>query len=61
MDDHSAQRDGSPAAPRAGTVGEDVLRVHELTGTDDPRPKCGAGAGEPVDEWLRAINCPNCR
>ncbi|WP_185993969.1 hypothetical protein [Streptomyces benahoarensis] len=48
-------------APRSCTVGEDVLRVHELVGADDPRPKCGAGEGETVDEWLRAVNCPECR
>ncbi|GAA3176721.1 MULTISPECIES: hypothetical protein [Streptomyces] len=51
----------SETAPRCGTVGDDVLRVHELIGTDNPRPKCGAGHGEPVDEWLRAVNCPDCR
>ncbi|MGW1835823.1 hypothetical protein [Streptomyces sp. NPDC002067] len=48
-------------ATRAGTVGDDVLRVHELTDTDEPRPKCGAGEGERVTEWLRAVNCPDCR
>ncbi|MGW1837727.1 hypothetical protein [Streptomyces sp. NPDC002067] len=48
------------ATARAGTVGEDVLRVHELTDGADPRPKCGAGKGETVDEWLRAVNCPDC-
>lgn len=46
--------------PRAGTVGDDVLRVHELTGTDNPRALCGAGDGERITEWLRAVNCPDC-
>ncbi|WP_185994012.1 hypothetical protein [Streptomyces benahoarensis] len=46
---------------RAGTVGADVMRVHELVGTNDLRPKCGAGKDEPVDEWLRAVNCPDCQ
>ncbi|MFD9815409.1 hypothetical protein [Streptomyces sp. NPDC059080] len=47
--------------PLSGTVGENVLHVHELIGTDNPRPKCGAGEGQTVDEWLRAVNCPDCR
>ncbi|MEU3714413.1 hypothetical protein [Streptomyces catenulae] len=47
-------------APRAGTVSNDVMTVHELTDDADPRPKCGAGDGERVTEWLRAVNCPDC-
>ncbi|MGW1837659.1 hypothetical protein [Streptomyces sp. NPDC002067] len=61
MNTHPTSADGLRTPTRSGTVGEDVLRVHELTGADDPRPKCGAGKGEPVDEWLRAVNCPDCR
>ncbi|GAA3187080.1 MULTISPECIES: hypothetical protein [Streptomyces] len=46
--------------PRAGTVGEDDTSVHELTDTETPRPRCGAGDGERITEWLRAVNCPDC-
>ncbi|WP_405743527.1 hypothetical protein OG422_16545 [Streptomyces sp. NBC_01525] len=61
MDSLPAHGDAPRTPPRSGTVGEDVLRVHALVGTDDPRPQCGAGEGQPVDEWLRAVNCPDCR
>ncbi|MFD9812499.1 hypothetical protein [Streptomyces sp. NPDC059080] len=61
MNAHPASHHTPPAPPRAGTVGDDVLRVHELIGADDPRPQCGAGKDEPVDEWRRAVNCPDCR
>lgn len=52
----------------AGTVGEDVLTVHKLTGPlrDERRSKelksvCGAGkASDEKDVWARAVNCPRC-
>ncbi|MET7361077.1 hypothetical protein ABZS76_21890 [Streptomyces sp. NPDC005562] len=52
----------------AGTVGEDVMTVHKLTGPlDDPRRTaelktvCGAGrTGDEKDVWARAVNCPRC-
>ncbi|MEU5714338.1 hypothetical protein AB0G71_00845 [Streptomyces sp. NPDC020403] len=52
----------------AGTVGEDVMTVHKLTGPfDDPersrevKSVCGAGeAGDEKDVWARAVNCPGC-
>ncbi|MGW1840361.1 hypothetical protein [Streptomyces sp. NPDC002067] len=55
------QLDTETKAPRAGTVGADVKTVHELTDDATPRPKCGAGKDERVTEWLRAVNCPDCR
>ncbi|MEN8655330.1 hypothetical protein ABCR94_33305 [Streptomyces sp. 21So2-11] len=52
----------------AGTVGEDVMTVHKLTGplSDPQRAKelksaCGAGkASDAKDMWARAVNCPRC-
>lgn len=39
----------------AGTVGEDVLTVHEIR---DGKPKCGVPGD--VTEWCRRVNCPDC-
>ncbi|MFI6350505.1 hypothetical protein [Streptomyces sp. NPDC050560] len=51
-----------------GTVGEDVMTVHELRWRRDRHgalflwPKCGAGRrGELVTEWLRPVNCADCK
>lgn len=52
----------------AGTVGEDVMTVHKLTGpyTDYRRAnelKSVCGAGRDSDQktvWMRAVNCPDC-
>lgn len=43
------------SAQMAGTVGDDVMTVHRLT---DGKPACGA-VGK-VDEWQRAVTCPDC-
>ncbi|MFD9813952.1 hypothetical protein [Streptomyces sp. NPDC059080] len=49
-------------AARAGTVGKDVVAVHELVPVDgNLRPKCGAGEEEnEIYEWMRAVNCADC-
>ncbi|GGU87926.1 hypothetical protein GCM10010211_62810 [Streptomyces albospinus] len=46
----------------AGTVGDDVLTVHELvTAGEGLGAKCGAGGLDTqAVEWLRAVNCPAC-
>ncbi|MEW1654873.1 hypothetical protein [Streptomyces sp. NPDC093707] len=46
----------------AGTVGVDVMTVHELVWVaEKQRPKCGDGDPEGrVEEWIRRVNCPYC-
>ncbi|MEU3450382.1 hypothetical protein AB0H29_24615 [Streptomyces thermolilacinus] len=49
----------------AGTVGEDVLTVHDLRVLDERaeerRAVCGAGKPEDeTDEWARVVNCRAC-
>lgn len=38
-----------------GTVGDDVMTVHKVW---DGKPVCGESGK--VDEWCRAVNCPEC-
>ncbi|MEK2474153.1 hypothetical protein [Streptomyces noursei] len=47
---------------RTGTVGRDVLTVHELIWVGDAlRPRCGdAGLEDEAVEWRRSVNCPEC-
>ncbi|MFF2812276.1 hypothetical protein ACFVT2_34905 [Streptomyces sp. NPDC058000] len=51
-----------PYGVMAGTVGDDVITVHELIWADGTqRPKCGDGTPEDqVEEWIRRVNCPYC-
>ncbi|MGG2458346.1 hypothetical protein ACO0M4_00690 [Streptomyces sp. RGM 3693] len=46
----------------AGTVGDDVITVHEIVQVGEAlRTKCGdGGPDDEVEEWLRAVNCPAC-
>lgn len=51
----------------SGTVGESVLTVHKVHTQHDQHgdpfvwPICGADKkGDPVTEWLRAVNCAAC-
>ncbi|KIZ17305.1 hypothetical protein [Streptomyces natalensis] len=46
----------------AGTVGDDVMTVHELLQVGETlRPKCGAGKSkDQAVQWLRVVNCPAC-
>ncbi|WP_327236347.1 hypothetical protein OG349_22670 [Streptomyces sp. NBC_01317] len=49
----------------AGTVGDDLLTVHEfkvVTDGDDHttlEPVCPVANVDPT-QWLRAVNCPHC-
>ncbi|WEB40776.1 hypothetical protein MOV08_16815 [Streptomyces yunnanensis] len=52
----------APDGRMAGTVGNDVITVHELVWAgEDQRPKCGdGGPDDEVVEWLRPVNCIDC-
>ncbi|MER6052301.1 hypothetical protein ABT168_33495 [Streptomyces sp. NPDC001793] len=52
----------APDNHMAGTVGNDVITVHELLRVGEaPRPKCGdGGPDDEVIEWLRPVNCRAC-
>ncbi|WEB42483.1 hypothetical protein MOV08_26685 [Streptomyces yunnanensis] len=46
----------------AGTVGDDVITVHEFVWVGEvQRARYGEGGqGDEAVEWLRPVNCPDC-